>query len=118
MKNVIFDVRTQPTCLGIRPLGDVMMLNLNLRSKNDEPQAPEVKKDETLKFQGRTLFFSELVITYTEEKVPPRGFLVINQYQSVRIGPTFEEMNPTSLPDLFKPLRTLNLREKVEKSKN
>ena len=36
------------------------------------------------------------------------GFLVIAQYQSVRIGPEFEEMNPTSLPDLFKPLRTLD----------
>ena len=43
--------------------------------------------------------------------------MVINQYPSVRIGPKFEEMNPTSLPDLLKPLRDLNLREKIEKSK-
>ena len=36
------------------------------------------------------------------------GFLVIIQYQSVRFGPNLVEMNPTSLPDLSKPLRTLN----------
>ena len=44
--------------------------------------------------------------------------MVVNQYQSVRIGPKIEEINPTSLPDLFRPLRALNLREKNEKSKN
>ena len=32
-KNVIFDIRTQRTDLGIRPRGDFMMLNPNLRSK-------------------------------------------------------------------------------------
>ena len=57
-------------------------------------------------------------LPYVEEKVPPRGFLDISQYQSIRIGPEFEEVNPTSLPDLFKPLRTLDLKEKTEKSKN
>ena len=32
-KNIIFDIRTQRTDLGIRPRGDFMMLNPNLRSK-------------------------------------------------------------------------------------
>ena len=33
MKNVIFDIRTQRTDLGIRPRGDFMMPNPNLKSK-------------------------------------------------------------------------------------
>ena len=33
MKYVIFVIRTQRTDLGIRPRGDFMMLNPNLRSK-------------------------------------------------------------------------------------
>ena len=51
-------------------------------------------------------------------KIPRRGFLVITQHQPIRIGPKLEEINPTSLPDLLKPLGTLNLKEKTEKSKN
>ena len=43
-------------------------------------------------------------------------FWVIVQYQSVRFGPNLVKMNPTSLPDLFKLLRTLNLREKTGKN--
>ena len=56
-----------------------------------------------------------LVVTYTEEKVPPPGgVLVISQYQSVRIGPEPEEMNPTSLPDLFKQPRTFRNSQELE----
>ncbi len=50
------------------------------------------------------------------KKSPSDGFLIIIQYKSVRFGPNLGEMNPTSLPDLFKLLRTLNLREKTEKN--
>jgi len=41
--------------------------------------------------------------------------LVIAQYQSVGIGPNLEEMNPTILPDILKPLGTPNSFEKIEK---
>ena len=49
-----------------------------------------------------------------EKKFPREFFLVIVQYQSFKIRPGLQEMNPTSLPDLFKQLRTLISRETVE----
>ena len=36
---------------------------------------------------------------------------VMIQYKSVRFGPNLVEMNPTSLPDLLTPLRTLDFEE-------
>ena len=58
------------------------------------------------------------VITYTEEKVPPQRFFghnSVSKKKRVRFRPNLKEMNPTSLPNLFKPLRSLSSAEKIEK---
>ena len=56
-------------------------------------------------YQNETNSFSQIFLTYTEENVPPLGFLVITRNPERFQVPGWVEMNPTSLPELFKPLK-------------
>ena len=47
----------------------------------------------------------------------PSGFLVITQYQSVRVRPELQGMNPASLPGLLKSVSALNSHETTEEIK-
>ena len=52
-------------------------------------------------------------VPYQVKNIPPR-FLVITRYESIGEVPGWVEMNPTSLPELSKPSRTLG---NLQKSK-